>query len=211
MDSIHDVLAELAQEEPIEIWNPRDILYYGPVRRTLALVGEINQESATPLMSQLLELEHRGAGEPIRLYINTEGGALTDTFAIYDVMRGITSPIITIATGICASAGLLLLSAGDLRLATPNTLFFYHQPIMPVDGFISREQVDDAKLSYYRMQNSYDELLVKRCKIKKRVWTQEFEGKIAKNFNAQEALEYGFVHTLMPEAKKKKLTWSDNG
>lgn len=198
---------EVLEEEPImiEIWTPGDILYYGPTKRTLAFVGEINQESTLPFISQLLELEAREPGVPINVHLNSEGGSLTDAFAAYDTMRTITSPIIMITTGVCASAGLLLLSAGDARFSTENTLFFYHQPVLPLEGLMSREQVDQTQLSYYRVQDSYDEALIKRCKIKRSVWKKEFTGRIAKNFNAQEALEFGLIRGIIPEAKKKKL------
>tara|TARA_Y100000034_G_C6796589_1_gene357060 strand:+ start:322 stop:951 length:630 start_codon:yes stop_codon:yes gene_type:complete len=202
---------EVLEEEPtiIEIWTPGDILYYGPTKRTIPFIGEINQESSLPFISQLLELEAREPGVPITVHLNTEGGSLTDAFATYDAMRSITSPLIVITTGICASAGLLLLSAGDARFATENTLFFYHQPILPLEGLMSREQVDQTKLSYYRVQDSYDETLMKRCKIKKSVWKKEFTGRIAKNFNAQEALEYGFIRGVISGAKKRRLGYTN--
>jgi len=188
-----------------EAWSPGDILYFGPSSRSIAVFGQIGTELVLPVISQILELDGRESSEPIRIHVNTEGGSLSDGFAVYDAARSVKSPIVTIATGLCASAGLLILAAGDLRLATESTVFFYHQAILPSDGFQSIAQLDATAEGYQIAQQSYDNVIMGRNKIKKTVWKKEFEGKTAKYFNAQQALEYGIINGIIPNNKKKKV------
>ena len=105
--------------ESSESWMQGEIKYFGPSKRSLSFYCDVNRESALSLTSQLLELDSINT-EPIRIYINTEGGSLTDGFAIYDAIKNIESPVIGIVSGLCASAGLIILAACDYRMSTDN-------------------------------------------------------------------------------------------
>jgi len=185
-----------------ESWSPSDILYFGPVRRAVSLYGPVTRESVFPLISQILELEQRDPGKPIRLHINTEGGSLADALALYDALRGVTGPIITVATGMCASAGLLLLSAGDLRLSTENTLFFYHEPILPLDEIVSKKQLNELVKAYDLCKESYENIIKTRTGISEEIWSEEFENETSKYFDVEKALEYNFIDDVISKAKK---------
>ena len=190
----------------LETWTPGDILYFGPNSRCLAIYGQVCTETIYPLISQLLELELRESCIPIRLYINTEGCSLSDALAAYDILRSVDSPIITIANGLCASAGLILLSAGDLKIATEETIFFYHQAIMPEAGsFVSKDQISETMNGYNISQEKFDKIILENSKIKKAVWRKEFEGKTAKYFNVQQAVDFGLIAGTIPNKKKKKV------
>ena len=88
-------LEELMQG--MESWSPADVLYFGPLRRAVSLYGPVTRESVFPVISQVLELEQRDPGKPIRLHINTEGGSLSDALALYDALRGVSLSLIHIS------------------------------------------------------------------------------------------------------------------
>ena len=194
-----------------EAWSPGDVLFYGPSARSLNCYGDINRQSSLVLISQILELETRGE-DPITLYLNTDGGVLADALAIYDTLRSIKSPIVTIATGVCASAGLLLLSSGDLRLTYPNTIFFYHQPIFPGQEVHSSEQIKSTADMYELAKTKYDGIISRRCNMPPEQWNEEFYNRTTKYFTAQEAKNYNMVDGIIPHAEKaKQLEWSNDG
>ena len=201
-------------EQNFEVWSPfalsgEDSMYFGPDTRSLMLIGEINNGSATTLISQLLELERREQGAVITLYLNTPGGSLSDSFAIYDVMRAISSPIVVNAVGQCASGGLLVLSGGDLRLSFANTLFFYHSAIMGIGDVSRLAEITDTHNTYKQQQQAYDEALRSRCKIHKSRWIKEFTDSTAKTFRTTEAKEWGFIDEIYDPVKKAKLRITD--
>ena len=193
-------LEELMQG--MESWSPADVLYFGPLRRAVSLYGPVTRESVFPIISQVLELEQRDPGKPIRLHINTEGGSLSDALALYDALRGFSGPIVTVTTGMCASAGLLLLSAGDLRLATKNTLFFYHEPILPLDEIISKKQLSETVKAYDLCKLTYERIIKEKTNMSDEIWNKEFDGETSKYFDVSKALEYNFIDDIVQEAEK---------
>ena len=101
--------------------------------RIIFLVGEINDYTANIVISQLLYLDNE-SNEDIYLYINSPGGAITSGMGIYDTMNFITSKVVTIGVGMCASMAAFLLSSGDMRYALPNTEVMIHQPLGGAQG-----------------------------------------------------------------------------
>jgi len=184
-------------------WGPTDIYYFGPLTKSIAIFGEIDRRAALIGISQALQLDLIDNEEPLTVYINTEGGSLTDALSIYDCLRSIDSPITTIATGSCASAGILLLMAGDERYATENTLFYYHQPILTTEDFISAEQFKGAEKGYTFCQERYDKIVTTRSRMKKTTWKTDFKGKLSKHFAAEEALGYNFIDEIIANKNKK--------
>jgi ATP-dependent Clp protease protease subunit len=90
----------------------------------------VDDESAKHIIDRLLYLEMEEPGKEIQLIINSPGGYVTSGFAIYDTIKGISSPVSTIATGLAASMGSILLSVGakGRRFILPNTRVMIHQP-----------------------------------------------------------------------------------
>ena len=200
---------ETPHEEYEAAWSPGSIVYYGPGTRTLCLHGPVDTQSCLSLISQVLELEHRGPDSPIYIHINTEGGSLTDSFAVYDTLRTVRSPIITVATGVCASAGLIILAGGDVRLSTENTIFFYHQTVLAVDTFNRVEDINATADSYRVSQEQYDEIIRKRCGMTKTVWKKNFLGKTAKYFRTDDALKFNFIDSIIKNKRKPKMKLGD--
>ena len=82
------------------------------------------------LLMQMLYLEDQKRGQPINFYINSPGGAVGDTLAIYDTMQFIPCDVSTVCFGMAASMGAFLLGAGakGKRKSLPNARIMIHQP-----------------------------------------------------------------------------------
>ena len=113
--------------------------------RIIFLVGEINDNTANIVISELLYLDNLN-NENIYIYINSPGGAITSGMGIYDTMRFISSKVITIGLGMCASMAAFLLSSGDERYALPNAEIMIHQPLGGAQG-----QASDIKIAAERI------------------------------------------------------------
>lgn len=104
--------------------------------RIILLSEEVNTNSATSIIAQLLFLESENAEAPITMYINSPGGSISDGLAIYDVMNKVKCPIITVCTGMAASMAAFLLSSGSkgMRYCLPNSCVMIHQPLGGAQG-----------------------------------------------------------------------------
>ena len=107
------------------------------LKERIIFVGSgINDQIANLIVAQLLFLEREGPDRRIQMYINSPGGAVYSGLAIYDTMQQIAAPVSTVAVGITASFGTVLLTAGasDMRLALPNATIHMHQPLGGAQG-----------------------------------------------------------------------------
>ena len=111
--------------------------------RIVMLSEEVNDNTASLVVSQLLFLEAQDPEKDIQLYINSPGGSVTSGFAIYDTMQYIKCDVSTICVGMAASMGAFLLSAGakGKRIALPNSTIMIHQPLGQFKG-----QATDIKI-----------------------------------------------------------------
>ncbi len=103
--------------------------------RIVLLFGEISQKVAQSTTAQLLALSHDGE-EPIRLFINSQGGHVEAGDTIHDMIRFIKPKVKVIGTGWVASAGahIFLAAARENRYSLPNTRFMIHQPLGGAGG-----------------------------------------------------------------------------
>jgi len=103
------------------------------------LSGPINDESARRTVAQLLLLNGESREKPISFFLDTPGGSVDAGFAIYDIVRFISAPVRMIASGLAASAGVLvfLASPKERRFALPNARFLIHQPASTMVGVAS--------------------------------------------------------------------------
>jgi len=104
--------------------------------RIIFLGTPINDQVANLIVAQLLFLDREDPDKDIQFYINSPGGQITAGMAIYDTMQLVHSPISTIAVGMAASMGTILLAAGTKgkRYALPNATIHLHQPLGGVQG-----------------------------------------------------------------------------
>jgi ATP-dependent Clp protease, protease subunit len=98
--------------------------------RIVMLTTQIDDGSASLLCAQLLHLEAEDPDKDVCLYINSPGGSVTSTFAVYDTMQIIRPDVSTVCLGMAASGGALLLAAGAAgkRFTLPNSRVLIHQP-----------------------------------------------------------------------------------
>jgi ATP-dependent Clp protease, protease subunit len=163
--------------------------------RTLFLVGEINHASASRLLMQMLYLESLDNKKDINLYINSPGGVVDDTLAVYDIMRVLKCPVATYCVGRAMSGGAVMFAAGakGKRFILPNAKIMIHQPYGGIGGqasdiFIQAEEITKTK----RLLN---EILAKHTG--QTVERVEADAERDKFFNAQEALAYGLADDIL--------------
>lgn len=103
--------------------------------RTLFISGEINQELAEKVCTKLLILEEL-SDEPIKIFINSQGGHVESADTIHDVIKFINPKVIMIGTGWVASAGITIYLAAEKenRYSLPNTRYMIHQPLGGFNG-----------------------------------------------------------------------------
>ncbi|TNE34818.1 ATP-dependent Clp protease proteolytic subunit, partial [bacterium] len=159
--------------------------------RKVFLWGEVDDDSAKHIIDRLLYLEMEEPGKEIQLIINSPGGFVTAGFAIYDTMKGITSPVSTIATGLAASMGSILLSTGakGRRFVLPHARVMIHQPSGGARGKSADMEIQMNEIIKTKEQSA--QILADNC-------GQTFE-KIMADFNrdfwmsAEESVAYGIV------------------
>jgi ATP-dependent Clp protease protease subunit len=104
--------------------------------RIIFLGTPINDQVANLIVAQLLFLDREDPEKDVQFYINSPGGQITAGMAIYDTMQLVHCPVSTIAVGMAASMGTILLTAGTRgkRYALPNATIHLHQPLGGVQG-----------------------------------------------------------------------------
>ncbi|MBU4612836.1 ATP-dependent Clp endopeptidase proteolytic subunit ClpP [Achromobacter sp. GG226] len=116
--------------------------------RLIFLVGPVNDHTANLVVAQLLFLESENPDKDIGFYINSPGGSVYAGMAIYDTMNFVKPDISTLCTGMAASMGAFLLSAGKKgkRFALPNSRIMIHQPSGGAQGQASDIQIQAREI-----------------------------------------------------------------
>ena len=180
------------------VWSPLDLTFFGPQNKIISLWGPINDDSSLPIISQIMELDKLKDNNPITILMNTEGGSQMDAYAIYDTIKTISTPVTVIATGLCASAGLIILSAANYKLATPNTIFFYHQTTMESQkGLHSIEASEGISKAYRMLSDRYNNTIINNSNLNENSWKLSFQDKTVKYFNSKQALQYGIINDII--------------
>jgi ATP-dependent Clp protease protease subunit len=98
--------------------------------RTIIISQGIDSQLARSIYSRIILLEKDNLKKPITVIINSQGGGADSGFGIYDMLRFVKPPIITLTAGLCASAAVIIFLAGEKgkRFALPNSRFLIHQP-----------------------------------------------------------------------------------
>ncbi|MCK4804378.1 MAG: ATP-dependent Clp protease proteolytic subunit, partial [Spirochaetes bacterium] len=98
--------------------------------RTIIISQGIDAQLANSIYSRLILLEKNDPDKTINVIINSQGGNADSGFGIYDMLKFIKPPVITLTAGLCASAAIIIFLAGDKgkRFALPNARFLLHQP-----------------------------------------------------------------------------------
>jgi ATP-dependent Clp protease protease subunit len=122
--------------------------------RVIFLVGEVNDYTANSVVAQLLFLESENPEKDISFYINSPGGSVSAGMAIYDTMNFIKPDVSTLCTGMAASMGAFLLSAGTKgkRFSLPNSKVMIHQPLGGTRGKATEIEIHAREILKTREQ-----------------------------------------------------------
>jgi ATP-dependent Clp protease protease subunit len=163
--------------------------------RVIFLIGEINHASAARVYMQMLYLQSQKKDQDINLYINSPGGNVTDTLAIYDVMRFLSCDVATYCIGECASGGAIAFMAGQKgkRFILPNAKVMIHQPFGGVYG-----QAADSDIQAEEILKTKESLISIMAKC-----TGQTVDRIREDserdrfFSAQDAVKYGICDEVI--------------
>ena len=120
--------------------------------RIVFLQGEIHVGNANELVMKLLYLQSENRRKDIHFYLNSPGGSVTATLAIYDTMQILSCPVATYCVGEAASGAAVLLCGGakGKRFCLPNSRVMMHQPMGGVGGQVSDIEIQAAEIIRYR-------------------------------------------------------------
>lgn len=163
--------------------------------RIIFIDREIDDNTASLVVAQLLFLEAEDPEKDINIYINSPGGSVTAGMAIYDTMRYVRPDICTICVGMAASMGAVLLTAGTKgkRFALPNAEIMIHQPLGGAKG-----QASDIKIQADWMMKTKAKLnrILSEC-TGKDLDRIEVDTDRDNFMSAAEAAEYGLVDKVL--------------
>ncbi|MGL6225450.1 MAG: ClpP family protease [Thermoguttaceae bacterium] len=116
--------------------------------RIIFLQGVISNEAANELVMKLLYLQSENRRKDIHFYINSPGGSVSATLAIYDTMQILSCPVCTYCVGLAASGGAILLAGGtrEKRFALPHAKVMMHQPWGNVGGQVSDIEIQAQQI-----------------------------------------------------------------
>jgi ATP-dependent Clp protease protease subunit len=172
--------------------NLNDSVYDRLLRERIIFLGQpVDDTIANQICAQLLLLSAEDSTRDINLYINSPGGSVTAGMAIFDTMQFVECDIATYSLGLSASMGQFLLTAGarGKRYALPHSRIMMHQPSAGIGGTasdiaIQAEQFKLTKAEMNRLNSEHTGQPLSRI---------ETDSERDRWFNAQQALEYGFV------------------
>jgi ATP-dependent Clp protease protease subunit len=170
--------------------------------RIIFMIGEISYRLSSEVIMKMLYLDNLKRGTEISLYLNSPGGSVDDTLAIYDTMQFISSPVATYCIGRAQSGAAIILAAGTKgkRFALPHAKIMLHQPWGGVTGQASdiRIQADEI----LKAKKIINELLAKHSG--QTVEKIEKETDRDKYMTAEDARGYGLIDEVLHETDADK-------
>jgi len=170
--------------------------------RIVFLIGEISYARAAEVIMKMLYLDNLKRNSEISLYINSPGGSVDDTMAIYDTMRFVSSPVATYCIGRAQSGAAIILSAGTKgkRHALPHAKVMLHQPWGGISGQaadikIQAEEILKAKTMINEILSRHTGQPVDRIAA---------ETERDRYMTAEEALQYGLIDEVLHEGEDKE-------
>ena len=169
--------------------------------RIVFLIGEISYARAAEVIMKMLYLDNLKRETEISLYVNSPGGSVDDTMAIYDTMCFVGSPIATFCIGRAQSGGAVILAAGTKgkRFALPHAKVMLHQPWGGVTGVAADIKIQAEEI--LKAKTMMNEILARH--------TGQTVEKIAaeterdRYMTAEEARQYGLIDEVLKGEEKK--------
>jgi ATP-dependent Clp protease protease subunit len=175
--------------------------------RIIFLAGPIVERTASTVIQQLLYLQSIRRDQDVNLYINSPGGLVDQTLAVYDTMQFMGSEVATYCIGQAASGAAVILMAGTKgkRFILPNAKVMLHQPYGGITGQAEdiRIQADEVLRDKKRLNG-----IIAKC-TGKPIEQVERDTERDRFMTAEESLEYGIVDEILDEDQKKKKTKKD--
>lgn len=168
--------------------------------RIVFLDGPIHDASANMVVMKLLFLQSENRHQDIHLYINSPGGSVSATLAIYDTMQFLECPVATYCVGMAASGGAVLVAGGakGKRYSLPHSKMMIHQPYGQVGG-----QVSDIEIQAKEILETREVLnMILSHHTGQPVERIAIDTQRDRYLSAQQALEYGLVDEIVTNKKK---------
>ena len=168
--------------------------------RIIFLSGPISDATANTVIAQLLFLQHEDPKKDIYLYVNSPGGSVTATLAMYDTIRHIKPDVSTICVGVAASGAAVILAAGakGKRFALPNAEVMIHQVMGGAEG--QATEIEITARHMIKIKDRLNKILSDATgqPIKK------VEADSDRDFymDAEEAKKYGMIDSVLKEKSK---------
>jgi ATP-dependent Clp protease protease subunit len=166
--------------------------------RIIVLGSEVTDQVANRICAQLLLLAAEDPTRDINLWINSPGGSVYSGMAIYDTMQFIANDVVTVAMGMAASMGQLLLCAGTKgkRYALPHARIMMHQPSGGIGGTAADIAIQAEQMLYTKR------MFQERVAFHTGQTAEQIEADSDRDrwFTAQEALDYGFIDKVIEGA-----------
>jgi len=201
-DNIHDTVIPWVIETTGRGERGYDIFSLLLKQRIVFLGTPIEGSIANLVVAQLLYLEHEDPEKEISLYINSPGGAISAGLAVYDTIQLIRAPVSTIAVGMTASMGTILLCAGTKgrRYALPNATIHIHQPWGGVQGQAVDIEIEARRI--LRERERLNRILSEKTGQPMERIVQDTD----RNYwmTAQEAVDYGIVDEVLTKPESKE-------
>jgi ATP-dependent Clp protease protease subunit len=169
--------------------------------RIIFLGTPIDDQVANVIVAQLLYLNHEDPDKEIQMYINSPGGVIYAGLAIYDTMQMISNPISTVAVGVTASFGTVLLAAGTKgrRFALPHATIHIHQPLGGAQGQATDIEIQARQILLLKQR--LNQIMAKHTgqpiEVIERDTDRDFY------LEAPQAVEYGLVDQVLEAPEKK--------
>ena len=169
--------------------------------RIIFLGTQIDDQVANVIVAQLLFLSREDSEKEIQMYINSPGGVIYSGLAIYDTMQMIPNPISTVAVGVTASFGTVLLTAGTKgrRYALPNSTIHMHQPLGGAQGQATDIEIQTKQI--LRLRTLLNDIMAKHTGKPVEVIKQDTERDFY--LDASQAVDYGLVDQVLELPEKK--------
>ncbi|MDG6108245.1 ATP-dependent Clp protease proteolytic subunit [Dactylosporangium aurantiacum] len=168
--------------------------------RIIFLGSEVNDQVANRICAQMLLLAAEDEERDIWLYINSPGGSVYSGMAIYDIMQFVTNDVATVAMGMAASMGQLLLCAGapGKRMALPHARIMMHQPSGGIGGTASDIAIQAEQMLYTKR------MFQERVAFHTGQGLEQIEADSDRDrwFTAEEARDYGFIDKVITGAQQ---------
>lgn len=172
--------------------------------RIVFLGSPINDQVSNLTVAQLLYLDQESPEEQINMYINCPGGQIYAGLAIYDTMQQVSAPISTVAVGMTASFGTVLLTAGTkgMRYSLPNATIHIHQPLGGAQGQATDVEIQAKEI--LRLREKINAILVEHTGQTLEIIERDTERDYY--MDGTGAMKYGLVDRVLQPGGKEETT-----